>query len=798
MSSPSSSVSAPGSSPANTLKVETALPAPSLVVPRATPAVAVRGLAIPWGLVLVLIVFLGLGLFYSVTVPVFEAPDELYHYFYVRHLASGNPLPVQDPAKEQPWAQEGSQPPLYYALAGLVTSWIPTGDALLLSRPNWHANIGVPMQPGNKNRVVHSFAEGWPYEGTKLAVHVARWFSLLLGLGTIICTYFMARRLIPSQPALALAAAAVVAFIPQFIFISAAVTNDNLIIFLGAFTLWQLVRLLQEPHTTGRLILLGVTLGLAALTKLSGIALIPLATGVLVLQAWRQHRWRALWRDLVLILAPVVAVSGWWYWRNWQLYGDPTGLNVMLQMVGPRNPPPDLAQLSSEFQGLRISFWGLFGWFNVPFPHWVYVMLDWLSLLTLVGLVIGVLRLVVRASQNTGHGVAFNLRAIEPLYWILLLLSSWIAIMMAALVRWTRLTPGTQGRLLFPALSALAVLLVLSWSQLLPVNGRLKRAWLAVWPLVLLTLALAAPMAVIAPAYAPPPKLTAEAVPASARLAEPIRFGQVAQLIGAEVSPDVVRPGEEVQVTLYWEALQAMPYDLSLYIRLLGRHNAVIGQLDSYPGWGSFATSLWQPGDVFADTYRVPINWDAQAPAVVRVDTGLYYAPTQRDVPSLNARGQPVPVIIDTLRLKPGTAPPVAAQYQADFDFDGLMTLRGYDYSSSTISAGDTITVTLHWQAVATMSDDFTVFVHLLDAAGAKLTQVDHPPLDGDYPTSAWQPGDMIVDHYVLTIPPDAPLGAYRPLVGFYLPATLERVQVGSATGEVRDWGALLAPLTVR
>jgi 4-amino-4-deoxy-L-arabinose transferase-like glycosyltransferase len=749
-------------------------------------------------LVVVLAIFLALGVMYSLTVPVFEAPDELYHYFYVRHLASGNPLPVQDPAVEQPWAQEGSQPPLYYALAGLATAWIPTDDALLVSRPNWHANIGVPMEPGNKNRIVHSFAAEWPYQGTKLAVHVARWLSLLLGMGTIVCTYFTARRLIPDQPAIALAAAAVNAFIPQFIFISAAVSNDNLIIFLGAFTLWQLVRLLQEPHTTRRLLLLGVTLGLAALAKLSGIALIPLAVGVLILQAWRQHRWRTLWRDLLLISLPILVVAGWWYWRNWQLYGDPTGLNVMLQMVGPRNPPPNLAQLSSEFQGLRISFWGLFGWFNVPFPHWVYVLLDWLSALTVVGLLIGVFRLVYRAGQRAGGGAGLNLRAIEPLYWTLLLLSAWVAIITTALVRWTRLTPGTQGRLIFPAISALAILLVLSWSQLLPVNGRVKRAWLAVWPAVLLVLALAVPIAVIPLAYAPPPKLAATAVPVTARLAQPIRFGQVAQLIGAEVSPDIAQPGGEVQVTLYWEALASMSYDLSLYIRLLGRGNEVIGQIDSYPGWGSYATSLWQPGDIFADTYRLPISWNAQAPAIVRVDTGLYYAPTQQDVPSLDAQGRPLPAIVDTLRLTPGTAAPEAAQHQADFDFNGLITLRGYNYSPATLNAGDAITVTLHWQAVATMGDDLTVFVHLLNANGDKVTQVDHPPLDGDYPTSAWQPSDMIVDHYVLTIPPDATAGAYRPLVGFYLPETQERVQVGSNSGEVRDRGALLAPLTVK
>lgn len=774
------------------------------VNPRPKSAVRRAALSVPWGLVVVLALFLVLGVYYSRTVPIFEAPDELHHFFYVRHLASGNPLPVQDPDAQQPWAQEGSQPPLYYALAGLLTSWIPTDDALTVSRPNLHASTGVPLETGNKNVVVHNLAlEQWPFRGTVLAVHVARWFSLVLGMATIVCTYAIARRLLPDQPDLAVAAAAINAFIPQFIFISAAVSNDNLIILLASFTVWQLVRLLQRPATAAQLVLLGVTLGLAALSKLSGLGLIGLAVGVLVLQAWREHRWRVLLRELLLTLAPALLVAGWWFWRNWALYGDFTGLNVMLQIVGPRVPPPTLSQLPSEFQGLRISFWGLFGWFSVPFPAWVYTALDILSLLTLAGLTIGVARMLRRAGQHAASVNAFSLRSVHSLYWILLLLSAWIAVITTALVRWTRLTPGTQGRLLFPAISALAILLVLSWSQLLPLRGRLRRAWLAVWPTWLLLLALAAPQFVIAPAYAVPPRLDAgagQAMPPTALLPQPIRFGEVVQLVGAQIEPDTVHPGESVQVTLYWEALQEMPYDLSLFIRLLGQHNEIAGQIDTYPGWGNYATSLWRPGEIIVDKYRVPVHWDAATPVLLRVDTGLYYAPTQQDVPSLDAAGQPVPAIVGTVRLAGRPGLPVALQRPVDYDFNGLVRLAGYEYSTDAVRPGESITVTLHWQAVAPMGDDFTVFVHLLGpgATSERVAQQDQPPLGGNYPTSVWQPGDEIVDQYVLAVPEDAAPGVYRPLVGLYLPTTLERVQVGSATGDVRDRGAWLGPIEVK
>ncbi|MDX1415721.1 MAG: hypothetical protein R3293_16105, partial [Candidatus Promineifilaceae bacterium] len=67
-------------------------------------------------LTLILFLFLILGFTYALTTPVFEASDELWHYPLVRHLADGNPLPVQvfDPELAGPWKQEASQPPLYY------------------------------------------------------------------------------------------------------------------------------------------------------------------------------------------------------------------------------------------------------------------------------------------------------------------------------------------------------------------------------------------------------------------------------------------------------------------------------------------------------------------------------------------------------------------------------------------------------------------------------------------------------------------------------------------------------------
>ncbi|HEX9076146.1 MAG TPA: hypothetical protein VF932_10225, partial [Anaerolineae bacterium] len=67
-------------------------------------------------LVLLLFIFVLLATIYSVATPIFEAGDEIWHFPFVQHLATGLSLPVQDPAVKTLWEQEGGQPPLYYVL----------------------------------------------------------------------------------------------------------------------------------------------------------------------------------------------------------------------------------------------------------------------------------------------------------------------------------------------------------------------------------------------------------------------------------------------------------------------------------------------------------------------------------------------------------------------------------------------------------------------------------------------------------------------------------------------------------
>ncbi|MCE5260087.1 MAG: glycosyltransferase family 39 protein, partial [Chloroflexi bacterium] len=425
--------------------------------------------------------YLLIGSIYSISTPIMEASDELRHYPYVKYIADGNGLPVQHPGTETYWEQEGSQPPLYYALSALLTCWIDTSDMPEIHQLNPHATIGIPLDADNKNMLIHSAREAFPWKGTTLAIHLLRFWSLLLGAGAVYCTYRLARLIKPDKPIWALAAMALHAFNPMYLFISASVNNDNLVNLLAACTLLVCVSIIQRGISRRWLPAFGLLLGTACLTKLSGLALVPLAIAALVLhQVFKYIEMPRAQRlppgkqfaqiitplliDSLLIILPVLLVSGWWYLRNWRLYGELSGLNTMLAIVKGRTIPiTSFADLWGEFRGLRYSFWGLFGAVNILMrPTWIYKVLDGFSLI-----IFGTLL------WKTVH-----LRRPLPKSWpIYGFLALWIVMYIISLLRWTSMTMASQGRLLFAALPAICVFSIVG---LQTINYRRIGSWLMV------------------------------------------------------------------------------------------------------------------------------------------------------------------------------------------------------------------------------------------------------------------------------------------------------------------------------
>jgi hypothetical protein len=122
----------------------------------------------------------------------------------------------------------------------------------------------------------------------------------------------------------------------------------------------------------------------------------------------------------------------------------------------------------------------------------------------------------------------------------------------------------------------------------------------------------------------------------------------------------------------------------------------------------------------------------------------------------------------------------------------------GYDLDPESIRPGQPLTLTLYWQALAPMGRDYTVFSHLLGSVNQVLAQKDNQPRFGTYPTTRWQPGEVITDTYSCAVGSDIVPGSYPLEIGMYRLETEKRLPVTGADGElILDDRILLGQVTV-
>ncbi|HEY3081430.1 MAG TPA: glycosyltransferase family 39 protein [Chloroflexota bacterium] len=126
----------------------------------------------------------------------------------------------------------------------------------------------------------------------------------------------------------------------------------------------------------------------------------------------------------------------------------------------------------------------------------------------------------------------------------------------------------------------------------------------------------------------------------------------------------------------------------------------------------------------------------------------------------------------------------------------GPASLVGFETRGQPRPSGRVV-VALHFAPRGPYPRDLTVFVHLIDAAGAIVAQHDGPPCGGGCPTSSWSDGDAIVDEHPIELPGTLPEGRYQLVVGLYDAATGERVGRTDAAPPDQPDRAVLGAITV-
>ena len=701
---------------------------------------------------------------YSISVPLWEAYDEWGHYVYVHFIATHRRLP-QGKELLRFENTEVKQPPLYYLLGAAATSWIDASDWRM---PKQNRYSSLPTAMGGYNRALHLYHEDFPWRGSVLAAHVARFVSALLSTATVWITYLIGRNLFPNRPEIGLGAAAISAFWPKFVFMSGVINNDNLMATSAALLAFFMVRNVAGPSSWRSYVGLVASQGLAIASKIVGLALLPVALFGLAYALGRDVRGKRGATVLLplCVVGSAVVLAGLLF-----VLSHPEYVKNFHRFL---NPPQSSGSMSADdWLGVLGLMWGTlwasFGWQNISIADWGYRAAEVTWGLALVGLGWFFLR---------GHE--------HRVKWSLVGLMLAIAAV-AGLTMYRGLFNAYYftGRYLVSTISAIAVLLAVGLGHLGP--RRWSQVIIGIVSVAMFLFAVYIPFAYIIPVYARPEKLSPEAVE---NLANPLHanFDGKIELLGYEVEPTAFYPGQTVKVGLYWRCLEQMTENYTLAVKIIGPDDHEYSSLNVHPGRGNYPTSLWRPGDIFKDEYWMPIAGDASPLTMARLKVAFFL--DQGDLPHLpvfDQTGQKLGFAVFAGRFKVG--PVVKTQtYQAEHSIDyrlgDVISLFGYDLPAR-LEAGEPLTLTLYWKARGATERPYTVFVHVIDAHGELHAQADSEPLGGNYPTDLWGRDEVISDTHTVPLPPGLPAGPYTVVVGLYSVETGQRLPVNDGEGRI-------------
>ncbi len=233
-----------------------------------------------------------------------------------------------------------------------------------------------------------------------------------------------------------------------------------------------------------------------------------------------------------------------------------------------------------------------------------------------------------------------------------------------------------------------------------------------------------------------------------------------------------------LRVTLYWQAVDNMPTDAMVSVKVLRSDQRVFGQVDHRPVLDAYPTTAWRKGEIITDTYAVPVFLGV-TPGDYAINVTMYNAASgaiigQRDLEKITLgadvtaqrhasnHAQSDVYLAQALAGYSVDAWNVARTVNADF---GALSLVGYSLDSSsqpTVRPGDALPLTLLWRAGQNpLPNNLLSRVWLEDSNGRVVASRD-TPISLGYPPFKWQPDSYVRDWPLPRVPANVADGTYK------------------------------------
>jgi len=417
--------------------------------------------------VLFLFIFIQ-GILYVFLIPPGQSPDEWHHFGYGVVLSKGG--------KAIPAAYENVDKKIVESMAAFHAwkyQYVPRPDPL----PHKYSELTLYGKHSLRNLsrraplyyVISSFLiKGTKINGFLNQFYLIRGFSLILFLLSVYFTYLSARILFKDNPLYCFAAVSFVSFLPQFVIISTSVNPINLAVFLETIFIYLMILSLHKK----KILLVGLfgplIIALGFFNHRAALFMIPPFLLLLLIYFINSLKNKKELLKIFLIILGIIFLFFVIYLTAHHFFPDLLNRAIHESAIGTRK-----AEINRFFQIISfsssnslsifsnyffMSFWYYAGWMRFPYLLDIYSILKLICLLSFLGLTKYLLFIFSRKNYKP----SINLKL------FLIFGAAVVPIILAVIIRYIPKNQIVQGRYIFPAISALAVLFVLGLKEIVP------------------------------------------------------------------------------------------------------------------------------------------------------------------------------------------------------------------------------------------------------------------------------------------------------------------------------------------
>ncbi|MHA1395791.1 MAG: glycosyltransferase family 39 protein, partial [Promethearchaeota archaeon] len=404
------------------------------------------------------------GILYLFFIPPWQSPDETRHFGYVTFKGTKlEPKAYENINREiidsidtyHAWKYQFIPPPYPLPQKWDGIPFYRGPDPVLRRAPLYYLLNSSIINVLKINGIINQF-------------YMIRIFSFILFFLSIYFTFLSAQILFKGNLLYCLACVSFVAFLPQFLIISTSINPVSLAILLETILIYLMLLSLHKDKKMLIGLIGPIVIGLGFLNHRVALFMLPPFLVLLLIFFITSLKNK---KDLLkAVSAIIIAFFAFLSIYLITHYFFPELLNKVAHLSGIKHriaeinsfihylSDPLTKSMPLFLNGLFKSFWYFAGWLRFPYLLVIYSILKLICFLSFLGLIRYLFLILFK--HNYKPAVDFQS--------FLILCAAMVPIVLATIIRYLPIIETAQGRYLFPAISAIAILFVLGLKEITP------------------------------------------------------------------------------------------------------------------------------------------------------------------------------------------------------------------------------------------------------------------------------------------------------------------------------------------